>query len=139
MPTRPAKQPLTVMPRSGLPTTSQEVTVEVSTAAMAAVLVVTRMCMTSAGCWKLMVEPGLNPNQPSHRTNRPMTASDMLCPGMAWGLPVLSYLPMRGPKISAPARAAQPPTECTAASPAKSIKPRSASQPPPQIQCPTMG
>ena len=120
-----------VMPRSGLPTTIQEVMVEVSTAAMAEVLVVTRMCITSAGFWKLMVEPGLKPNQPSHSTNRPITARDILCPGMAWGLPSRPYLPMRGPSSSAPARAAQPPTEWTAASPAKSMKPMSASQPPP--------
>ena len=127
------------MPRSGLPITIHEVMVEVSTAAMAEVLVVTRMCITSAGCWKLMVEPGLKPNQPSHSTNRPITARDILWPGMAWALPSLSYLPMRGPSSSAPASAAQPPTEWTAASPAKSMKPRLDSQPPPQIQWPTMG
>ncbi len=113
--------------------------VEVSTAAIAEVLVVIRMCMTSEGFWKLMVEPGLKPNQPSQSTNRPITASDMLWPGMALGLPSLPYFPMRGPRISAPDSAAQPPTEWTALSPAKSIKPNWFSQPPPQIQWPTMG
>ena len=127
------------MPRSGLPRKTQAVTVEVSTAAMAEVLVVIRMCITSDGVSKLMVEPGLKPNQPSHRTNRPITARDMLWPGMARGLPSLPYLPMRGPRIRAPARAAQPPTEWTALSPAKSRKPSWLSQPPPQIQWPTMG
>ena len=116
-----------------------EAIVEVSTATMAEVLVVMRICTISEGFWKLIVEPGLKPNQPSHRTKSPMTASDMLCPGMARGLPSLPYFPMRGPKIIAPASAAQPPTECTTVSPAKSIKPRSASQPPPHTQCPMMG
>ena len=139
MATRPARQPLTVMPRSGLPIAIHEVTVEVSTAAMAEVFVVIRIYMTSDGFSKLTVEPGLKPNQPSHRTNRPMTASDMLWPGIALGLPSLPYFPMRGPRIHAPARAAQPPTECTTVSPAKSMKPRLASQPPPHTQWPTIG
>ena len=81
----------------------------------------------------------MKPNQPSQSTNSPMTAKDILWPGMACALPSLSYLPMRGPSSIAPASAAQPPTEWTAASPAKSMKPICASQPPPQIQCPTMG
>ena len=127
------------MPRSGFFSRIHEVAVEVTTAAMAAVLVVIRMCTTSEGFWKLMVEPGLKPNQPSHRTNRPMTARDMLWPGMARGLPSLPYLPMRGPRSMAPASADQPPREWTTASPAKSRNPRSASQPPPQTQWPTMG
>ncbi len=38
-----------------------------------------------------------------------------------------------------PTRAAQPPIECTTVEPAKSRKPLLASQPPPQIQWPTMG
>ena len=128
-----------VMPRSGLPIVIQEVMVEVRTATIAEVLVVIRMWKTSSGFWKLIVEPGLNPNQPSQRTNRPMTASDMLWPGMAFALPSLLYLPMRGPRMIAPASAAQPPREWTAVSPAKSMNPRSASQPPPQIQWPTTG
>ena len=127
------------MPRSGLPIAAQDAAVEVRTAAMAAVLVVIRMWNTSSGDWKLMVEPGLKPNQPSQRTNRPMTARDMLWPGIAWGLPSRPYLPIRGPRMTAPASAAQPPREWTAVSPAKSRKPRPASQPPPQIQWPTMG
>ena len=63
MATRPARQPLIVMPRSGFFSVIQEVMVEVSTAAMAEVFVVMRMCMTSLGFWKLIVEPGLKPNQ----------------------------------------------------------------------------
>ena len=39
----------------------------------------------------------------------------------------------------APARAAQPPTECTMVEPAKSEKPASDSQPPPHCQEPEIG
>ena len=39
----------------------------------------------------------------------------------------------------APVSAAQPPTECTTVEPAKSEKPISESQPPPQIQEPWIG
>ena len=39
----------------------------------------------------------------------------------------------------APARAAQPPTECTTVEPAKSEKPISDSQPPPHCQEPEIG
>ena len=70
----------------------------------------------------LIVLPGLNPNQPNQSTRQPMKASDMLCPGMACTLPVEEYFPMRGPRITAPVRAAQPPTECTTVQPAKSQK-----------------
>ena len=77
-PTRPARHPFIVMPRSGLPMNIHAVMVDVITAAIAELLVVMSMCITSDGFWKLIVEPGLNPNQPSHNTNKPMTASDML-------------------------------------------------------------
>jgi len=70
------------IPRSGLPMTSQAVAVAVSTAMMPAVLVVIRICDMAPGS-AAMVEPGLKPNQPSHKTNAPMVARLMLCPGMA--------------------------------------------------------
>ena len=41
--------------------------------------------------------------------------------------------------MMAPVRAAQPPTECTMVEPAKSRKPSSLSQPPPQLQEPWIG
>jgi len=43
------------------------------------------------------------------------------------------------PSTITPARASQPPVECTTVAPAKSTIPRAASHPPPRIQCPTMG
>ena len=45
------------------------------------------------------VEPGLNPNQPSHRISTPSPNSGMLCPGIARGLPSLPYLPRLGPSM----------------------------------------
>ena len=57
----------------------------------------------------------LNPYQPNHRINTPSAPSGILCPGKAFTfitLPLasLSNLPIRGPRILAPIRAAIPPT-----------------------------
>ena len=54
-------------------------------------------------------------------------------------LPSARNLPSLGPIISAPASAAQPPVEWTMVEPAKSWKPISLSQPPPQVQAPMTG
>ena len=70
--------------------------------------------------------------------NVPIVASDRLWPGIALIWP-LSNLPMRGPSMITPAKAAQPPTLCTTVEPAKSYMPSFDSQPPPQTQCPTTG
>jgi hypothetical protein len=83
-------------------------------------------------------EPPLKPNQPSHRMNVPSVASARFEPGIGLTLPSL-YLPRRGPSTITPARAAQPPTECTTVEPAKSEKPASDNQPPPHCQEPEMG
>ena len=56
------------------------------------------------------VEHPLNPNQQNHSINTPRAPTVMLCPGMAFGLPSLLYLPIRGPNILAPTKAATPPT-----------------------------
>jgi subfamily B ATP-binding cassette protein MsbA len=68
------------------------------------------------------VLPGLKPNQPNQSTRQPMKAAIMLWPGIACTRPSAAYLPIRGPRMIAPVRAAQPPTECTAVQPAKSQK-----------------
>ena len=68
-------------------------------------------------------EPPLKPNQPIHNINVPKVAIAKLEPGIGVTLPSLAYLPIRGPKIMAPIRAAHPPTECTTVEPAKSRKP----------------
>ena len=54
-------------------------------------------------------------------------------------VPSLRNLPSRGPTIHTPASAAQPPVLWTMVEPAKSEKPISFSQPPPQVQAPTTG
>jgi hypothetical protein len=116
MATRPARLPLSVMPRSGLPRRIQAVAVAVSVAieaASAVVIATSEMTRASAA----IVLPGLKPNQPNHRMKQPMVAAVRLF------LPSALYLPMRGPRMMTPARAAQPPMECTWVEPAKSRKP----------------
>src|SRR3989338_4281455 len=138
MATRPARQPFSVMPRSGLPIRIHDITVALKIAAMAALLVVPQMRAMSSKAAAIVL-PGLTPNQPSHRMKQPIVASERLWPGMGFTPPFSSYLPKRGPSTSTPASAAQPPTECTTVEPAKSQKPSVASHPPPQIQCPVTG
>ena len=58
MPTRPAKQPLTVMPQVRLADDQPGGDGGGEHGRDGRGVGVTRMCMTSAGCWKLMVEPG---------------------------------------------------------------------------------
>ncbi len=132
--TRPARQPLRVMERSGLPRIHQATSVALKVAAAAAVLVVMAiraMAFQSAA----MVLPGLNPNQPNHRTKRAdrrrghvvardRSSRDRPC----------RTCPSADRARGCPARAAHPPTECTTVEPAKSNMPSFASQPPPQIQ-----
>ena len=85
------------------------------------------------------VEAPLKPNQQNQRMNTPSAAKVRLWPRIALGFPSLPYLPIRGPSILAPIRAHTPPTMWTQVEPAKSWKPSSLSQPPPQIQWPEMG
>ena len=85
------------------------------------------------------VDAPLKPNQQNQRINTPRAANVMLCPKIAFGLPFLSYLPIRGPRIAAPIIAQTPPNIWTAVEPAKSWNPSSDSHPPPQIQCPETG
>ena len=86
------------------------------------------------------VEPGLNPNHPNHRMNTARPTSGMLWPGITLGLPSLPYLPWRGPSSSSAAKAPVAPMRCTTVDPAKSCIPMLwASQPPPKIQCDTIG
>ncbi len=66
------------------------------------------------------VLPGLKPNQPKARMNVPRMARIWLWPRIVLAEPSLLYLPMRGPRTIAPARAHQPPTEWTTPDPAKS-------------------
>ena len=137
MATRPARVPLRIMLRSGLPSAIQATSVAARQPAAAAMLVfsATRpIAFTSTA----IVLPGLNPNQPSQRMNVPSVAKPMLWAGIGFTLPFL-YLPMRGPRISTPVSAAQPPMLCTTVEPAKSLKPAAPRKPPPQAQWPAIG
>ena len=154
MPTRPASTPLSVSERDGFLYLNQATSNENIPPAQAARLVVRKT-------WEIAVrlpspdaancEPGLKPNQPNQRMKTPRLASARLCPGMARDFLSLSYFPIRGPRMAAPTRAIQPPTECTTVDPAKSWnvvpnvfiinEPSSPfiNQPPPQVQCPLTG
>ena len=71
MATSPARQPLTVKLKSGLPSRSHAYNVADTVPPAAARLVVSAMrAMASASA--AMVEPGLKPNQPSQSTRPPM-------------------------------------------------------------------
>src|SRR6056297_692067 len=140
--TRPARAPFRTIVRSGFLYISCVRISAVTAPAAAAMLVLAKMRDTSETSPTVPIascEPPLKPNQPSHRMNVPNVASARLEPGIGWTLPSLSYLPRRGPSTMAPARAAQPPTECTTVEPAKSEKPASDSQPPPHCQEPEIG
>ena len=143
MPTSPARTPLKVMEGSGLPNFAHMVSMAARPPAQAERQVFAAMNpMLPSGA---VVEPQLKPNHANHRMNTPRPAMGMLWPGMARAMPSALYLPIRGPMTTAPARAIQPPTECTTVEPAKSMKPRSSSQPPPppnrplHAQCPLTG
>ena len=86
------------------------ITVQVATAA--ARLVVTKIlpAVTIASPSMLTVEQPLKPNQQNQRMKTPRAPMVRLWPGMAFGLPFLSYFPIRGPRIRAPMKAATPPT-----------------------------
>src|SRR6056297_964133 len=140
--TRPANAPFSTMVRSGFLYSTCVRIRAVTAPAAAAMLVLAKMRLTSdtsptvpiASC-----EPPLKPNQPSHRMNVPSVASARFEPGIGFTLPSLPYLPKRGPSTMAPAKAAQPPTECTTVEPAKSENPASANQPPPHCHEPEIG
>ena len=95
MATRPARQPLTDMPRSGLPSHIQLSAVADSRPMNAAVLVVMKTCEMAFGS-AAIVDPGLNPNQPSQSTKQPMTPDVMLWPGIGVDLAVRAVLAEAG-------------------------------------------
>jgi len=96
MATKPAKQPLSVMPMSGLPSKSQHVAVAVSVAAAAAMFVVHRNFAN--GEWidahraaGIETEPAKPQDQAANRGGSHIVA------GIALTLPSAEYFPMRGP------------------------------------------
>src|ERR671912_2505571 len=119
MATRPASMPLTIMPGSGLPVLAiiTNMAVTAPKAPAIAVFVATTANWTSVAA---SVEAALKPNQPNSRMKQPSMAIGTWWPGMVLADPSELYLPMRGPRTMAPARAAAPPTAWTTPEPAKS-------------------
>ena len=141
MATRPAREALRHMETSGLPYFIHVKIMQV-TVAMAGETVVVRKMEPS--CSTLVAAAPLKPYQPNQRMNTPRQPSGMLWPGKALTFTILplasfSNLPMRGPSSFAPMSAERPPTMWMAQEPAKSWKPSCESQPPPHIQCASMG
>ena len=142
MATSPARAPLRLEASPRRPKRARAtITAAISPAAPARLVLARTLLMTTAsvGVDSASCEPALNPNQPSHRISPPKVTRSTLDGGVAFTLPSGRNLPRRGPTTSRAARAAQPPTECTAVAPAKSWKPRSWSHPPPHDQDPATG
>src|SRR5262249_12930721 len=144
--TSPASMPLQAIEMSGLPNRkyhSVSADAAPATAARFVLMAMTEMRRSVAPS----VVPGLKPIQPNRRMKVPVTTYTMLCAGNARGFPSRSYLPIRGPRITASAMAQNPPTPCTTVDPAKSqypwpsprVVPHCDIQPPPQTQQPKIG
>ena len=134
--TNPAREPFKDIDTSGLPYFIHVNAIVTQVAIAAAKFVFTNTFPARAMLSPSIetVEAPLKPNQQNHKIKHPNAPNVKECPGIAFGLPSLPYLPIRGPNIAAPTRAATPPVICTAVEPAKSWNPISESQPPPQIQ-----
>ena len=89
--TSPAKAPLRIIDRSGLPSSIHAV-IEAEIAAAAAAVLVATAIRPIAPASAAIVLPGLNPNQPNHSTKTPIVANAKLCPGIGKTLPVLAVL-----------------------------------------------
>ena len=140
--TSPASAPFRPANRSMRPKIGRDTMSAATTPAAAARLVLTStllMATASAALPRASCEPPLNPNHPSQRISTPKVTTSTLDGGVDLTLPSLRNLPSRGPMISRPAKAAQPPVVWTMVDPAKSTKPASKSQPWPQCQAPTIG
>ena len=113
-----------------------------TTVAVAGAIVV--VIKIDASCGPVVAAAPLNPYHPNQRIKHPRAPITRLCPGNAWTFvtfPFLSLenLPILAPSIAAPINAVAPPTMWIAQDPAKSWKPSCESQPPPQIQCASIG
>src|SRR5215813_13326500 len=129
MATSPATAPDAAPSIVGLPVFTHSATIQPKAANDAAVWVTTNALVARPPA--LSAEPALNPNQPTHSIDAPMTANGKLCGGVAT-LPK----PVRLPMISTATNAEIPELICTTVPPAKSSAPIVRSQPPvPQTQC----
>src|SRR5262245_38020887 len=127
--TSPATAPDAAPSMVGLPVLNHSATIQPSAARDAAVCVTTKALVARPPA--LSADPALNPNQPTHSMDAPMTANGRLCGGVA-----TFPKPERFPMISTATRAEIPEEMCTTVPPAKSSAPIVRSQPPvPQTQC----
>src|SRR3989339_1080208 len=76
IPTSPARAPFKLMPTSGLPNLNHDTIMATMDPAAAARFVLTKIMAVSL--LAAVVEPGLNPNQPSQRIKTPMAAKGIL-------------------------------------------------------------
>ena len=105
--TKPAREPFKHMDTSGLPYLTHVTIITVTVANAGANVVVAKICailVTSAAA------APLNPYHPNHKMKHPRAPIVILCPGIAFGLPSLPNLPIRGPRKAAPMIAVTPPT-----------------------------
>src|SRR5262245_29016724 len=78
--TRPATAPLAAPNTVGLPRTAHSVSIQDSAAAAVAVFVTTNALVASP--FAAIALPALNPNQPNHRRDAPITVNGRLCGGI---------------------------------------------------------
>src|SRR5579864_4411307 len=89
--TSPATAPEAAPSMVGRPETTHSTTTQLNAAAAAAMCVTTKA--VAANPFAPRAEPALNPNQPTHNMDAPMTANGKLCGG-AGALPKPTRLPM---------------------------------------------
>src|SRR5215471_1073871 len=129
MATRPATAPDAAPSIVGLPVFTHSATIQSKAANDAAVWVATNALVAKPPA--LSAEPALNPNQPTHNMDAPITAKGRLCGGVA-----TFPNPTRLPMIRTATRAEIPELMWTTVPPAKSSAPMVRNQPPvPQTQC----
>src|SRR5579862_8451910 len=113
MATSPATAPEQIPSTLGLPFNSHSVNIHASAATAVAIWVATNAIAALPS--EATAEPALNPNQPTHRSDAPITVSVRLC-GAIDSRPS----PRRLPSIKAVASPAMPALMCTTVPPAKS-------------------
>src|ERR1017187_8233469 len=107
--TRPASIPLAIIPGSHL-FVFNFIYKAAAKAPLALASIVLAATMPIRRSVPDKVDPGLKPNQPKARMNVPIIAIGILWAGIVFTDPSFPYLPKRGPRTNAPAKAATPPT-----------------------------
>ena len=112
--TKPPMAPFSTASKSTRPRMARATLSAATTPAPAARLVLTStlLIITASNALDMAsCEPPLKPNQPSQRMKTPNVTAGTFEGGVDFTVPSSRYLPSRGPTISAPAKAAQPPVE----------------------------